>query len=151
MQTVLGLLQRATNLYEQRVDERLVELGLRAAELQAMRLAAETGGATIAEIRAATGLRASTLSSLIDRLERIGYLRKSRSGRDGRSRVVEATVPGRTATDIATSILVDLESSLGEVLTRQRDLEVLAAVADAVANLPTAAMHAGDGLPELTV
>jgi DNA-binding MarR family transcriptional regulator len=151
MQTVLGLLQRATNLYEQRVDERLVELGLRAAELQAMRLAAEPGGATLAEIRAATGMRVSTLSSLIDRLERIGYLRKSRSGRDGRSRVVEATVPGRTATDIATSILVDLESSLGEVLTRQRDLKVLSGVADAVSNLPTAEIHAGDGLPELTV
>jgi len=151
MQTVLGTLQRATNLYEQRVDERLVELGLRAAELQVMRLASEPGGATIAEIRASTGMRASTLSSLIDRLERIGYLRKRRSGRDGRSREVEATIPGRTATKIATSILVGLESSLGGVRTMNRDLKVLWEVAEAVANLPTAEIHSGDGLPEVTV
>jgi DNA-binding MarR family transcriptional regulator len=151
MQTVLGALQRATNIYEQRVDERLVELGLRAAELQVMRLASESGGATIAEIRAATGMRASTLSSLINRLDRIGYVRKRRNGRDGRSRVVEATIPGVTATDIASSILVGLESSLGEVLTWQRDLQVLSDVADAISNLPTAEIHSGDGLPELTV
>jgi MarR family transcriptional regulator, organic hydroperoxide resistance regulator len=151
MQTVLGTLQRATNLYEQRVDERLVELGLRASELEVMRLASEPGGATIAEMRTATGIRASTLSSLIDRLERIGYARRSRSRRDGRSRVVEATIPGRTASDIATSILVGLEVSLGEVRSMERDLKVLAGVAKAVSNLPTAEIHSGDGLPELTV
>ncbi len=150
MQTILGTLQRATNLYEQRVDERLVELGLRAVDLQVMRLASEPGGATIAEIRAATGIRASTLSSLIDRLERIGYLRKRRSGRDGRSRVVEATIPGGTATSIATSILFGLESSLGGVRTMERDLMVLSEVAEAVSNLPTAEINSGDGLPELT-
>jgi DNA-binding MarR family transcriptional regulator len=96
-------------------------------------------------------MRASTISSLINRLDRIGYVRKRRNGRDGRSRVVEATIPGVTATDIASSILVGLESSLGEVLTWQRDLQVLSDVADAISNLPTAEIHSGDGLPELTV
>ena len=151
MQTILGTLQRATNLYEQRVDERLVELGLGSAELQVMRLASEPGGATIAEVRAATGMRSSTLSSLITRLEQIGYLRKRRSGRDGRSRVIEASIPGQKATVIATSILVGLETSLGGVITRQNDLKMLSEIADAISNLPKAEIHQGDGLPELTV
>jgi DNA-binding MarR family transcriptional regulator len=151
MQTILGTLQRATNLYEQRVDERLVELGLGAAELQVMRLASERGGATIAEVRAATGMRSSTLSSLITRLQQIGYLRKRRSGRDGRSRVIEASIPGEQATVIATSILVGLETSLGGVITRQNDLKTLSEIADAISNLPKAEIHPGDGLPELTV
>jgi DNA-binding MarR family transcriptional regulator len=151
MQTYLDALQRATNLYEQRVDERLVELGLHASELQVMRLASEPGGATTAEVRAATGMRPSTLSSLITRLERIGYLRKRRGGRDGRGRIIEATIPGGTATAIATEILIGLEVSLGEVLTRQRDLKTLSEVADAISNLPTAEINPGDGLPEVTV
>ena len=151
MQTVLGTLQRATNLYEQRVDERLAELGLHAAELQFMRLAVESGGATIAEVRAATGMRSSTLSSLIGRLEQGGYLRKRRGGRDGRHRVIEATLPGAQATRIATSILVGLETSLGGVITREQDLKTLSEIADAIANLPMAEIHPGDGLPELTV
>ncbi len=151
MQTVLGTLQRATNLYEQRVDERLVELGLRASELHVMRLAVDSPGVTIAEVRAATGMRASTLSSLVGRLQGIGYLRKRQAGRDGRSRVIEATIPGAQATAIATSILIELEASLGEVLTRQRDLKALSEVAEAVSNLPVAEKHPGDGLPEVTV
>ncbi len=150
MQTVLGTLQRATNLYEQRVDERLVELGLRAAELQVMRLAAESGGATIAETRAATGMRSSTLSSLIGRLERAGYLRKGRGGPDGRHRVIEATLPGEQATRIATSILYGLETSLGGVITRERDLKTLSEIAEAVSHLPTAEIDPGDGLPVIT-
>ena len=151
MQTVLETLQRATNLYEQRIDERLVELGLRASELQVMRLAVDSTGVTINEVRAATGMRVSTLSSLIDRLEGIGYLRKRHGVRDRRSRVIEATIPGAQATAIATSILIGLETSLGEVLTRQRDLKTLSEVAEAVSNLPTAEIHPGDGLPEATV
>lgn len=150
MQTVLGTLQRATNLYEQRVDERLVELGLRSAELGVMRLAAESGGATIAEVRAATGIRSSTLSSLIGRLERIGYLRKRRGGPDGRHRVIEATIPGEQATRIATSILIGLEISLGGVVTREQTLKSLSGIAEAVSRLPTAEIDPGDGLPVIT-
>jgi DNA-binding MarR family transcriptional regulator len=96
-------------------------------------------------------MRASTLSSLIGRLQEIGYLRKRRGARDGRSRIIEATIPGAQATSIATSILIALESSLGEVRTREKDLRTLSGMAEAISNLPTAEIHSGDGLPELTV
>lgn len=150
MQTILGSLQRATNILEQRVDERLVELGLNAKDLQVMRLITEMDRTTTAEIREATGLRPSTLSSQLTRLERIGYLRRRRGGRDRRSRIVEPTLPGEQATVIGASILFDLEAALGGIRTREADLARLTDITFAITNLPPVRLDPEDGLPELT-
>ena len=150
MQTILGSLQRATNLLEQRVDERLVELGLSARELQVMRMAVEEEGTTTAEIREATGLRPSTLSSLLTRLVRMGYLRRRHATRDQRSWVLEPTLPGQMATWIGADILFDLEAELGGIKTLEEDLLRLADIAQGISNLHPVTVTPEDGLPALT-
>ncbi len=147
--TILGSLQRATNTYEQRLDERLIELGLTSRELQVMR-SAFIEDATIAQVRAATGMHPSTLSSLVARLIRAGYLRKRRGGPDGRHRVIELTIPGAEAARIAEDILFELEAAIQRETDDRGGLDALTSVVDAISRLPIASTDPADGLPETT-
>jgi DNA-binding MarR family transcriptional regulator len=150
MRTFLGTLSRAHNLLEQLLEATIIETGLSASELLVMQVALEADEPSTALILRSTGLRPSTLSSLLTRLERRGYVHRRRGGRDGRSWLVEATLPGDRATRIAWSLQLALERKLGDPERRNRDLEILHAVAREISLLAPPAIDPEDGLPIAT-
>ena len=150
MRTYLATLARAHNLLEQLLDATIVETGLSASELLVMQVAFEADEPSIGVILRSTGLRASTLSSLLRRLQRRGYIRLVPGSRDGRSRLVEVTLPGQQATRIAWSLHLELERNLGEPGELDRELEVLLTVARQISLLVPPAIDPADGLPIAT-
>ena len=115
-----------------------------------MQVAFEADEPSIGAILSSTGLRPSTLSSLLRRLERRGYIRLVPGSRDGRSRLAEVTLPGQQATRIAWSLHLELERDLGEPAQRDRDLEILLNVARQISRLTPPAIDPADGLPIAT-
>ena len=150
MRTYLGALSRAHNLLEQLLEATIIETGLSASELLVMQVAFEADEPSIGVILRSTGLRPSTLSSLLRRLERRGYLRLVPGSRDRRSRLVEVTLPGQQATRIAWSLHLELEGNLGEPAKRDRDLEILLSVVRQISLLAPPAVDPADGLPIAT-
>jgi DNA-binding MarR family transcriptional regulator len=71
--------------------------GLSPMETGVLDLAAETPEVVLGEIGVALGLPKSTLTSIVDRLEAQGFLRRTISRRDRRSYGLELTRKGRTA------------------------------------------------------
>jgi DNA-binding MarR family transcriptional regulator len=99
--SALLALQRATHATLQVLAAELVDLDLTASEINALaNLADGRGGRTVSELGAAVGIRPTTLTSVLDRLERRGHI--SRGVRPGDRRVVliELT-PSGTATATA--------------------------------------------------
>jgi DNA-binding MarR family transcriptional regulator len=150
MRTYLATLSRAKNLLEQILEATIIETGLSASELLVMEVAFEAEEPSIGVILRSTGLRPSTLSSLLRRLVRRGYIRFVPGSRDGRSKLVEVTLPGQQATRIAWSIHLELERKLDEPGTRDRDLEILRDVARQISLLAPPAIDPADGLPIAT-
>ena len=150
MRTYLGTLSRGHILLEQILEATMIETGLSASELLVMQVALEVEEPSIATIQDATGLRASTLSSLLTRLERRGYVRRTRGSRDGRSRLIAVTLPGERASRIATDLQLEIERRLGDPKRRLKDLEILHAVAREIALLAPPALDPEDGLPIAT-
>jgi DNA-binding MarR family transcriptional regulator len=150
LRTFLSTLSRATNLLEQVLEATIIETGLSASELLVMQVALEEEEPSTAAVLRATGLRASTLSSLLARLEGRGYVRRRRGGRDGRSRLIAVTLPGEQATRIATALQLEIERRLGEPARRIEDLRILQAVAREISLLAPPAVDPVDGLPIAT-
>jgi DNA-binding MarR family transcriptional regulator len=150
MHTFLGHLSRAHNLLEQILDLAIIETGLSSQELLVMQVAFEADEPSIAAILRSTGLRPTTLSSLLTRLERRGYVHRQRGSRDGRSRLLIVTLPGQQATRIAWSLQLGFEQKLGDPERRHEDLDVLNAVAREISLLAPAAIDPEDGLPIAT-
>lgn len=149
MRTILGTLERASREYGRRLDERTVETGLTTPEVLALRYVVENDHATVAGIRAALGIKASTLSSLLARLERLGCVKRHAASGDRRSVEVEPTRIGIQAASIVTEIQLDLEADVRSRL-RPGDLEALGRVADAIAEIQPAEVDPRDRLPLAT-
>jgi DNA-binding MarR family transcriptional regulator len=64
------------------------------------------------QIRYTLGLRRSTLSSMLARLEGDGFVRRDRSEFDGRRFEVELTPRGRIAADIADFVIREVEEEI---------------------------------------
>jgi DNA-binding MarR family transcriptional regulator len=150
MRTFLGALSRAHNLLEQLLDAAIIETGLSSQELLVMQVVIEADEPSIAAILRSTGLRPSTLSSLLTRLERRDYIHRVRGSRDGRSRLLVVTLPGQQATRIAWSLQLEFEQKLGDPERRHQDLDVLNAVAREISLLAPPAIDPEDGLPIAT-
>jgi DNA-binding MarR family transcriptional regulator len=65
----------------------------------ALAVLAERGGLSQTELGARLPLRKSTVSRLVDQLERRGWARRTVEGSDGRQRTVVLTAAGRQAAD----------------------------------------------------
>jgi DNA-binding MarR family transcriptional regulator len=150
MRTYLSTLSRAHNVLEQVLEATMIETGLSASELLVMQVAIEAEEPSIGVILQSTGLRPSTLSSLLTRLERRNYIHRERGSRDARSRLIILTLPGQPATRIAWSLQLELERQLGEPNQRNQDLDVLHIVAREISRLAPPALDPADGLPIAT-
>ncbi|KJK59229.1 MarR family winged helix-turn-helix transcriptional regulator [Saccharothrix sp. ST-888] len=125
--SALLALQRATHATLQVLAAELVDLDLTASEINALANLADGRGRTVSELGAAVGTRPTTLTSVLDRLERRGHITRGTRPGDRRAVLIELTSSGRLAATTIRQAVTDLERrALGQL------------PADAIAGLRTA-------------
>jgi DNA-binding MarR family transcriptional regulator len=125
--SALLALQRATHATVQVLATELVDLDLTASEISALANLADGRGRTVSELGAAVGTRPTTLTSVLDRLERRGHITRGARPGDRRAVLIELTPSGRQAAATIRQAVTGLE---------QRALGTLPA--DAIAALQAA-------------
>lgn len=108
--SALLALQRATHATLHLIAAELADLDLTASEINALANLADGQGRTISELGAAVGTRPTTLTSVLDRLERRGHITRGTRAGDRRSVLIELTDSGRQAAAVITRTLTDLEN-----------------------------------------
>jgi DNA-binding MarR family transcriptional regulator len=128
-------LHRATHATLHELTTRLADLDLPAADINVLANLADGAGRTVGALAAATATRPSTLTSLLDRLARRGYLVRETDPDDRRSFVVRLTPDGQAAAARAAGAIAELErQALATVTPRQR--AGFHAVIDALTQVP---------------
>jgi DNA-binding MarR family transcriptional regulator len=107
--SVLLELQRATHATLHVLATRLVDLDLTASELNALGNLADGAPRTVSELGAAVGARPTTLTGVLDRLERRGLITRGHHPGDRRAVRIELTDAGRETAALVTSALADVE------------------------------------------
>jgi DNA-binding MarR family transcriptional regulator len=108
--TLLAL-QRATHTTLHLLATRLADLELSPAEANTLANLAADDGSPISRLALAAGVRPSTLTSQLDRLERRGLLTRSPHPADRRSVTLSLTDRGRLAGDRVLRAFADLEEA----------------------------------------
>ena len=133
--SALLALQRATHATLQVLAAELVDLDLTASEINALANLADGQGRTVSELGAAVGARPTTLTSVLDRLERRGHITRGTRPGDRRAVLIELTPSGRLTAATIRKAVADLERrALGnlppnEITTLRTALEALTDVA----------------------
>ncbi|MFI9331540.1 MarR family winged helix-turn-helix transcriptional regulator [Kitasatospora sp. NPDC052868] len=102
-------LQRATHATLQVLAAELADLDLPPSEINALANLADGRGRTVSELGAAVGTRPTTLTSILDRLERRGHITRGTRPGDRRAVLVELTASGRAAATTIRQTVTDLE------------------------------------------
>ena len=102
-------LQRATHHTLHVLSAALADLNLSAAEINALANLGEGGTLNIRQLSERTGTRASTLTSLLDRLENRGYLARELDPADRRSFRLPLTEAGQAVSAQVLAAIADLE------------------------------------------
>jgi DNA-binding MarR family transcriptional regulator len=95
---ILGL-HRATHATLHALTARFAALGLSASEINALANLAQGPARRISALAAATATRPTTLTSVLDRLERRGYVARDLDPADRRSFLISLTPAGRPIAD----------------------------------------------------
>ncbi|MFF2045206.1 MarR family winged helix-turn-helix transcriptional regulator [Kitasatospora sp. NPDC058170] len=107
--SALLALQRATHATLQVLAAELVDLDLTPSEINALANLADGRGRTVSELGAAVGTRPTTLTSVLDRLERRGHITRGTRPGDRRAVLIELTASGRVAATTIHQTVTDLE------------------------------------------
>lgn len=102
-------LQRATHHTLHVLSAALADLNLSPAEINALANLGEGGTLNIRQLSGRTGTRASTLTSLLDRLENRGYLARELDPADRRSFRLPLTKAGQAVAAQVLAAIADLE------------------------------------------
>jgi MarR family transcriptional regulator, organic hydroperoxide resistance regulator len=102
-------LHRATHATLQTLTNLLADLDLPAADINVLANLADGASRTVGALAAATATKPSTLTSLLDRLTRRGYLVRQSDLADRRSFVVLLTPDGLAVAKRAAEVIADLE------------------------------------------
>ena len=114
-------LHRATHATLHALTTRLADLDLPAADINVLANMADGVGRTVGALATATATRPSTLTSLLDRLTRRGYIMRQSDPADRRSFVVVLTPDGLAAARRAAEAIAALErQALATVTPAQR-------------------------------
>jgi len=114
-------LHRATHATLHTLTTLLADLDLPAADINVLANLADGAGQTVGALAAATATRPSTLTSLLDRLTKRGYLERQSDPADRRSFVVVLTPDGLAAAKRAAEAIAGLErQALAMVTPAQR-------------------------------
>ena len=103
-------LQRAVHVTLYALSARLAALELTASEINALAQLADGRARPVGELAAQTGTKPTTLTSLLDRLVRRGYLVRELDQRDRRSFLVSLTDQGRLVAQQARAAMGALEA-----------------------------------------
>ena len=95
--SALLALQRATHATLQVLAAELADLGLTGSEINVIANLADGRGRSVSEQGRAAGTRPTTLTSVLDRLERRGHITRSPRLGDRRGVLIELTSTGRQA------------------------------------------------------
>jgi DNA-binding MarR family transcriptional regulator len=96
-----------------------------------LRMLALNKAVTVADVRLATGLPASTVSSMVRRLQQRGHLERHRLETDRRFMVIEATPIGKQMGGMVGTALADIYRHLGATFDPD-DLAIVEEVAEAL-------------------
>jgi DNA-binding MarR family transcriptional regulator len=107
--SALLALQRATHATLQVLFAELVDLDLTASEINALANLADGRGRTVSQLGAAAGTRPTTLTSVLDRLERRGHITRGIRPGDRRAVLIELTSSGQLAATTIRQAIADLE------------------------------------------
>jgi DNA-binding MarR family transcriptional regulator len=107
--SALLALQRATHATSQVLAAELANLDLTASEINILANLADGRGRTVSELGAAAGTRPTTLTSVLDRLERRGHITRGTRKGDRRVVLVELTASGRLVATIVRKTIASLE------------------------------------------
>ena len=99
MTGLIAQLEAATHRVVDHLSAELRALGLTPGEVNALAQLRAGEPLAVAALQAATGQRPSTLTGVIDRLERRGLLRREVNARDRRSFVLELSPEGERAAE----------------------------------------------------
>ncbi len=107
--SALLALHRATHATLQVLGAELAGLDLTASEINALANLADGRGRTVSELGAAVGTRPSTLTSVLDRLERRGHITRGIRPGDRRAVLIELTASGRLTASTIRQAVAGLE------------------------------------------
>ena len=119
--SVILALHRATHATLHALTTALADLDLPAADIDVLAILADGAGRTVGALATATATRPSTLTSLLDRLIRRGYIARELDPADRRSFLISLTPAGRAVAEHAAAAIADLErQALATVTLAQR-------------------------------
>jgi DNA-binding MarR family transcriptional regulator len=103
------------------------EHGLGVSESMVLAYLLRQPGCAAAVVLHALGLRRSTLSTMLDRLDRKGLIHRPRSAYDGRRLEIDLTPAGRIAAGIVDEVIREVEEELAEFTspTQRRGAEAV--------------------------
>lgn len=107
--SALLALHRAAHATVHVLAAELAGLGLTASEINALANLADGRSRSVSELAVATGNRPTTLTSVLDRLERRGHITRGMRAGDRRSVLIELTDSGREAAAVIVQTLDSLE------------------------------------------
>jgi DNA-binding MarR family transcriptional regulator len=131
---LLVLLQRATHATLQVLGTELAELGLSASELNVLANLADGRGRAVSELGTAAGVRPTTLTGVLDRLEQKGQITRTPRPGDRRAVEISLTPAGVRSARQVQRAYADLEERAltgiapGSVKQARRVLDALGAV-----------------------
>jgi len=109
--SVLLALQRATHHTLQALSTALAALDLTPSEINTLANLSDGHARSVRELSADTGTRSTTLTGVLDRLERRGYVTRELDPADRRSFRITLTAPGRTAARKVGAAITELETA----------------------------------------
>jgi MarR family transcriptional regulator, organic hydroperoxide resistance regulator len=134
---LISALEATTHRVLEHLALELEDLGLSHGEVNALALLEPGAVRTIAELQAATGQRASTLTGVLDRLERRGLVERRLNPHDRRSFTVTLTDAGVAAAKRVDETFRDLEGRVLRAVS-QRSAKGFFDVLGALDQLPVA-------------
>ncbi len=114
---LIAVWQQVTHRLLAALDDALADLGLSAGEINALACIGEQS--TVRDLVTATAQRPSTLTGVLDRLERRGLIERAANPADRRSVLVRLTPDGRAHAARVATAYEDLERRLPAVELRR--------------------------------
>ena len=125
-------LERSAHLIGSYLDRTIGELGITQAEAHVLVALSQHGPMPIGALHRAFGHKPSTLTNVVDRLERRDLVRRESNPDDRRSVLIRLTGPGEDVAGRVLAALTRLQDLLGATVT-PRDIEGVENVARALA------------------
>jgi len=118
--SALLALQRATHATLQTLATELVDLDLTPSETNALANLADGRPRTVSELGAAIGSKPTTLTGVLDRLERRGHITRGTLAGDRRSVLIELTESGQATADAISRTIGEVEERALAGLDREK-------------------------------